>query len=129
MKASTSASASARSKTRRWSRVTSARCGAWWWPVPATCADTGVPKHPRDLQQHDCVRQSGSARQLSFHEDGKVFTVPVHGSLRCNHVPTVVDACVAGLGCGVLMSYQVDAMLKAGKLKAVLEASSRRRDR
>lgn len=80
----------------------------------------GVPKHPRDLQQHDCVRLSGSARQLSFHEQGKVFTVPVHGSLRCNHVPAVVDACVTGLGCGVFMSYQVDALLKADKLKVVL---------
>jgi len=81
----------------------------------------GVPKHPRDLQQLDVVRPSGSARQLSFHEDGKVFTVPVHGSLRCNHLPAVVDACVAGLGCGVFMSYQVDALLKAGKLKTVLD--------
>jgi DNA-binding transcriptional LysR family regulator len=81
----------------------------------------GVPKHPRDLQRLDCVRLSGSARQLSFHEGGKVFTVPVHGSLRCNHVPAAVDACVAGLGCGVFMSYQVDALLKAGKLKVVLD--------
>lgn len=80
----------------------------------------GVPGHPRDLAGHEVVRLSGSARQLSFHEDGKVFAVPVHGSLRCNHVPAVVDACVAGLGCGVLMSYQVDALLKAGKLKVVL---------
>lgn len=80
----------------------------------------GVPKHPRDLAWHEIVRLSGSARQLSFHDDGKVFTVPVHGSLRCNHVPAVVDACVAGLGCGVLMSYQVDALVTAGKLKVVL---------
>ncbi|HET7525251.1 MAG TPA: LysR family transcriptional regulator [Burkholderiaceae bacterium] len=82
----------------------------------------GVPRHPRELAQLECVRLSGGARQLSFHEQGKVITVPVRGSLRCNHVPAVVDACVAGLGCGVFMSYQVDALLKAGKLKAVLEA-------
>lgn len=80
----------------------------------------GVPRHPRELAQHDVVRLSGSARQLSFHEADTVFTVPVHGSLRCNHVPAAVDACVSGLGCGVFMSYQVDALLKTGKLKVLL---------
>ena len=80
----------------------------------------GVPKHPRELAQHDCVRPSDAARELSFHEHGKVFTVPVHGSLRCNHLPALVDACVAGLGCGAFMSYQVDALLMAGQLKVVL---------
>jgi len=44
----------------------------------------------------------------------------VHGSLRCNLVPALVEACVAGLGCGVFMSYQVDALLQAGQLKVVL---------
>jgi DNA-binding transcriptional LysR family regulator len=80
----------------------------------------GVPRHPRDLAQHECVRLSDSARQLSFHDGDQVFTVPVHGSLRCNHVPAAVDACAAGLGCGVFMSYQVDALVKAGRLKVVL---------
>ena len=87
---------------------------------PAYLRRHGVPRHPRDLARHECVRLSGGARQLSFHEDGKVFTVPVHGSLRCNLVPAVVDACVAGLGCGVFMSYQVDAQLRAGALRVVL---------
>jgi DNA-binding transcriptional LysR family regulator len=82
----------------------------------------GMPKHPRELQQHDCLRMSGAGRHWVFHDDGKVLTVPVQGSLRCNHVAAVVDACVAGLGCGVFMSYQVDALLKAGQLKPALEA-------
>jgi DNA-binding transcriptional LysR family regulator len=84
----------------------------------------GVPKHPSELQQHECVRVSAAGRQWAFRDPDdadKVISVPVHGSLRCNHVAAVVDACVAGLGCGLFMSYQVDALLKGGKLKVALE--------
>jgi DNA-binding transcriptional LysR family regulator len=89
---------------------------------PAFLRRHGTPKHPRELQQLECVRMTGGGVHWSFHEGGKVLSVPVHGSLRCNHVAAVVDACVAGLGCGVFMSYQVDALVQQGALKIVLEA-------
>ena len=89
---------------------------------PAFLRRHGTPKHPRDLQQLECVRMAGSGSTWSFHDDGKVLSVPVHGSLRCNHVAALVDACAAGLGCGVFMSYQVDALVQQGALKIVLDA-------
>jgi DNA-binding transcriptional LysR family regulator len=82
----------------------------------------GTPKHPRELQALECVRMSGSGANWSFHDDGKLLSVPVQGSLRCNHVAAAIDACVAGLGCGVFMSYQVGALVQQGHLKVLLEA-------
>jgi DNA-binding transcriptional LysR family regulator len=81
----------------------------------------GTPKHPRDLQPLNCVRNSNSGATWSFREAGKTISVPVHGNLRCNHIAATVDACVAGLGCGSFMSYQVDRLVGVGKLKVVLD--------
>jgi DNA-binding transcriptional LysR family regulator len=89
---------------------------------PAFLRRHGTPKRPQDLQALDCVRVSSSSHTWSFHADGKLVAVPVHGSLRCNHIQAVVDACVAGLGCGVFMSYQVASLVAQGRLKTVLEA-------
>lgn len=89
---------------------------------PAFLRRHGTPKQPQDLQALECVRLSGGGgAHWSFHHDGKVVAVPVQGSLRCNHVQAVVDACVAGLGCGVFMSYQVDALVQQGQLRIVLD--------
>jgi DNA-binding transcriptional LysR family regulator len=82
----------------------------------------GTPRHPRELQALECVRLLSGGSHWSFHEDGKAFSVPVKSTLRCNHVQAAVDACVAGLGCGVFMSYQVAALVEQGQLKVVLDA-------
>jgi len=68
------------------------------------------------------VRFAGSsALGWTFYEDGRAFKVPVGGNLRINHVAPLVDACAAGLGFGVFMSYQVKEQLERGTLKLVLE--------
>lgn len=89
---------------------------------PAFWRRHGTPRQPQDLQGVDSVRMLGSAMQWTFHDGERTVNVPVHGPLRCNHVQAVVDACVAGLGCGVFMSYQVAALIEQGQLKVVLEA-------
>jgi DNA-binding transcriptional LysR family regulator len=89
---------------------------------PAFWRRHGTPKHPAELQQLETVRVSNASAHWSFHQQDKVFSVPVHGALRCNHVQAVIDACVAGLGCGVFMSYQVAHRVEQGQLKVVLDA-------
>jgi DNA-binding transcriptional LysR family regulator len=89
---------------------------------PAFLRRHGTPRAPQDLQALDCVRVSSSSNTWSFHQQDKLLAVPVHGSLRCNHIQAVVDACVAGLGCGMFMSYQVAALVEQGRLKIVLDA-------
>jgi DNA-binding transcriptional LysR family regulator len=88
---------------------------------PAFLKRRGVPAHPRDLLGANCVRFAGGALGWTFYEDGVPFKLEVHGNLRVNHVAPLVDACAAGLGFGVFMSYQVDALVERGALRIVLE--------
>lgn len=82
----------------------------------------GAPKHPRDLLKANCILYSAAAGPWwAFHEHGKKFTVPVTGNLSFNHVAPVVEACVAGLGFGMFISYQVAPFLRQNQLKVVLE--------
>ena len=89
---------------------------------PAFLRRHGTPKQPQDLHALDCVLGSSDGNTWSFHQQGKLLAVPVHGSLRCNHVQAVIDSCVAGLGCGMFMSYQVAARVEQRQLKIVLDA-------
>jgi DNA-binding transcriptional LysR family regulator len=89
---------------------------------PAFLRRHGVPKRPQDLQSLECVRLTHGSAHWAFHDGDQVRSVPVHGALRCNHVQAVIDACVAGLGCGVFMSYQVASRVEQGQLKVVLGA-------
>jgi DNA-binding transcriptional LysR family regulator len=89
---------------------------------PALLRRHGVPRHPRDLVSANCLRFAGSSGLgWTFYEDGSAFKVPVRGNLRINHVAPLIDACTAGLGFGVFMSYQVKEQLARKALKIVLE--------
>jgi DNA-binding transcriptional LysR family regulator len=45
----------------------------------------------------------------------------VAGPFRCNQAAAAIDACAAGLGMGMFLSYQVEPMIKQRKLKIVLQ--------
>ena len=90
---------------------------------PAYLRQAGIPKHPRDLLKANCVRFTGGSRPWwTFHEGRRQFSVPVTGNLEFNHVAPAAEACVAGIGFGMFISYQVAPYLKEKKLKLVLEA-------
>ncbi|RXZ45520.1 LysR family transcriptional regulator [Crenobacter cavernae] len=90
---------------------------------PELLAHHGVPTHPDELSSANCLRFTGlNATSWTFHEDGRAFTVPVSGKLEFNQVAPTIDACLAGLGFGVFLSYQVASHLAAGRLRLVLEA-------
>ena len=80
----------------------------------------GCPESPRDLVKANCVRFSGTPG-WTFHENGKQFTVNVTGNLDFNQTAPAVEACVAGLGFGMFISYQVEPYLSQGKLKIILD--------
>jgi DNA-binding transcriptional LysR family regulator len=82
----------------------------------------GVPGHPRDLLKANCVRFSGGMGPWwAFYEGGKPFSVPVTGNLEFNHVAPVADACLAGLGFGKFISYQIAHHIERKQLQIVLE--------
>jgi len=109
--------------------------------TPDYIARHGEPQHPADLAQHNCLRFSGAgATWWTFNEpgrgagahDGEVagtgkrrrgerpFTVPVSGNLSFNQVAPLTQACIAGLGVGMFISYQVADAVRAGELRVML---------
>jgi len=83
----------------------------------------GFPKRPEQLEQHPCVRFSNMPGGSTWHfvEHGKPLMIHTNGSFSCNQAPAVIDACEAGLGIGMFYSYQVEPLVKQGKLIIVLE--------
>lgn len=89
---------------------------------PALVRRVGVPRHPQDLAALPCVRFQGLAPNATWHfEDaGRPLAVLVDGPLTTNQSAAAVTACVAGLGFGLFLSYQVASEIKAGRLRVVL---------
>lgn len=83
----------------------------------------GVPERPEELAQRECVRFAGltPSSTWQFFEKGKSFAVHTQGSFSCNQVSAAIDACVASLGFGMFYCYQVEPLIKQGKLKIVLD--------
>ena len=82
----------------------------------------GQPKHPKDLLKANCIRFSVSTGPgWTFYEGSKQFKVAVTGNLDFNQAAPALDACLAGLGFGMFISYQIEPYLKQKQLKIVLE--------
>jgi DNA-binding transcriptional LysR family regulator len=75
---------------------------------PAYLKRAGTPKSPADLARHRFVSFTG----LAPAQEGK----PV---LASNQIDVALDACLAGVGIGEFLCYQVQALLAAGRLKRV----------
>lgn len=86
----------------------------------------GTPRHPRELQEFNCIRNvSGPAAWGDFQDKGRAFRVPVSGNLELNHVLPAVQACADGAGFGMFFSYQVAPFVAQKRLKVVLEKFER----
>ncbi len=90
---------------------------------PKLLKHTGVPERPEELSHHDCLRFTGIAPGTTWHfvEKGKQLSVQVAGSFMCNQAIATTEACAASIGFGLFLSYQVEPLVKEGKLKIVLE--------
>jgi len=90
--------------------------------TPAYLKKHGMPEHPRDLLKLNCIRATGSsAPGWTFLEKGKTFTVPVSGNLEFNQVWPVAQACLADMGVGMFISYQVAEFVRDGRLQVILD--------
>jgi DNA-binding transcriptional LysR family regulator len=89
---------------------------------PAFLGAHGKPTHPKDLLKSNCVRVTNHAPAWGpFNDQGKQLRVAVSGNLEFNQNAPAIEACIAGVGFGVFMSYQLAPHLKSGQLLAVLE--------
>lgn len=94
--------------------------------APGYLARRGMPAHPDEVLQHDCVRMrfsSGALTQWSFAQDGKTITLDPPSRLVVG-----VDAAAAaiGLACaghGLICTFRnwLDPDLAAGRLVPVLQ--------
>lgn len=90
--------------------------------TPALLRRHGVPRHPRELLDANCIRVLSTRTGWGdFQENGKVFQVPVTGNLEFNHVWPAVQACTEGAGFGMFFSYQVEPLVAQKKLRIVLQ--------
>lgn len=90
---------------------------------PAFLAQHGTPAHPKDLADLNCVRVSDHAPAWGpFNDQGRQLRVAVSGNLTFNHNAPAIEACAAGVGLGIFMSYQVAPWIRSGQLLAVLQA-------
>lgn len=90
---------------------------------PAYLQRHGVPQKPGDLTQANCIRFFGNGRtSWLFQERGREQRLAVSGNLECNHGIPAIEACVAGLGIGQFLRYQIADHLAAGRLQEILQA-------
>jgi DNA-binding transcriptional LysR family regulator len=91
---------------------------------PALLEEAAATVHPAELAARPCVAHSGtgSPGRWTFRDGGRDLAMRVKSTFTCNQVTAVVEACVAGLGFGCFLSYQVEPEVRAGALRVVLEA-------
>ena len=96
--------------------------------APSYFERRGVPKHPKELLQHNCIRYryiaSKRFAEWQFHDAEGLTTIDVRGSLIVNSTTALISAARAGLGIGWLFRPNVEDDLKAGTLKSVLDRYS-----
>jgi DNA-binding transcriptional LysR family regulator len=84
----------------------------------------GVPRAPKDIANHRCIRHTGLAPRNEWHfrVGRRDVAVPVAAAFSCNDLDSALSACAAGAGLGMFLSYQTAPARESGKLKYVLEA-------
>jgi DNA-binding transcriptional LysR family regulator len=89
---------------------------------PELLQRVGAPERPEALADQPCVRFLGLAPGSAWHfrQGRRDLPVRVEGPFLCNQAAAAVDACAAGLGFGLFLSYQVEPLVRAGKLRVVL---------
>ncbi len=89
---------------------------------PALLRAEGLPGHPRELSERPCVRFRGinPGDSWSFQDAGREISVKTRGSFTCNQAAAAAQACAEGLGFGMFLSYQVEPLVRNGRLRLVL---------
>jgi DNA-binding transcriptional LysR family regulator len=91
---------------------------------PTYLSTKGTPERVQDLTAHDCISFDlfavGDAWR--FQVDGAGTIIPIHPRLTVSTAEAAIDAAVSGLGVTCVLSYQVEAALRGGKLMLILES-------
>jgi len=90
---------------------------------PGYLKQSGVPKSPRDLAQHQCITSEvfGARERWAFQQGGKEIAVQVGSRLAVNTADAAIEAAVLNGGVTRALSYQVAQHLRSGALKIILQ--------
>lgn len=91
--------------------------------APAYLARRGVPKHPRELTAHDCLRhlRDEDATTWTFQERGEPLRIRVSGPVDANNLLVLREAAASGAGIALLPSFVVADHVRDGRLRVLLE--------
>ncbi len=83
----------------------------------------GTPKTPKELMNHNCIsiESLNSLATWSFKLKKSSISVPIRSRLTVTSVEAGLDAAVAGVGIACTLSYQVESLIREGKLKVILK--------
>ena len=89
---------------------------------PAYLKRRGTPKTPKELAGHSCLHFGALAptHYWEFHESGRPRQVRVQGNFSSNQGAPVIAAACADLGIALVLSYQIQDLVAAGRLRVVL---------
>lgn len=85
----------------------------------------GVPSHPNDITQHECLTLSSEASQSrgwAFTVDGELSYVRPPAKLDCSDGQVLHAWCLEGLGLAWRSLWEVEADLRSNRLVSVLDA-------
>jgi DNA-binding transcriptional LysR family regulator len=91
---------------------------------PEYIAKHGVPAHPNDLFQHDCIRfrfPSGRLYKWEFDQGTKKLELDVRGRVTFGDLRLALDAALAGIGFTLVLDEQVTELVAEGRLVRVLD--------
>ena len=83
----------------------------------------GVPSHPTDLSEHDCLYLAETDKDhiWDFLKDDEFHTVPVSGRYAVNHSQMRLKGVKEGLGVGIFHDFVIQDALAEGSVVQVLE--------
>ncbi len=90
---------------------------------PDYLAEHGVPHHPAELAQHNCITYHSRERSYLdwlFKREGEKQQVTISGNYRVDLAEAVKDAVIDGEGIGYIATYLLKDEFKDGQLVQVL---------
>jgi DNA-binding transcriptional LysR family regulator len=90
--------------------------------APAYLKRRGVPRHPRDLRDHDCLNYGhlATGNQWKLTDAEGDHWVPIPWTLCTNNAEVLRDAAIAGCGVALLPTFIAGADLQTGRLTTIL---------
>lgn len=90
--------------------------------APAYLQRRGVPAHPRELPEHDCLVFKPAGPSWLFQSNLGLISTDIRARLACDDNHTLLQAAKAAQGIATLPAYLAKDALKTGELRLLLKS-------